>query len=315
MKQSVLLFGHENDPHVLAVRAGLLERGVKVQIFDIYNKSHKIALIMEQDKLHGELIINDNSLQFNEISKIWWRIKPHPYIGDNIENKAIREFIQTEWRSMLNGLYHHIPNAIWINHPGLQHKANFKTNQLLLAKRVGFQIPNTIFSNDYQSIITQLSDFDRIIYKQIGWNMFPNGDVIFTNEVKKSLLEQMKDNISLSPGIYQELLDKEYELRITVVGADIYAVKINSQEFDSTIIDWRHDQLVSMYEPYQLTNTFCDMLREYMRVSELKYGAFDFVKTKRGYIFIECNPSGQWLWIEDRVSTYKVTESLVNLLN
>lgn len=31
----------------------------------------------------------------------------------------------------------------------------------------------------------------------------------------------------------------------------------------------------------------------------LNFGCFDFIKAKSGcYYFLECNPNGQWLWLE-----------------
>jgi hypothetical protein len=313
--KSVLLLGSENDPHLLAVQSGIMRKGIKCFIFDIYNNDHKIVLAISNNGILGEFIFNNEILSFNEISKVWWRIKPNPYIGESLERKAISDYINLEWRTIMNCLYRYLPNALWVNSPESQHKANFKPYQLLLAKKVGFQIPNTVLTNDSNSILNQLRDFDRIIFKQIGWSMFPNGDVIYTNEVEKESLQKYNENVSLAPGIYQELIDKEYELRITVVGSDVLAVRINSQLNESTIIDWRHDQLFSMYEYYKLSDEITKMILEYVSLADLKYGAFDFIKSKtRGYVFLECNPSGQWLWIEEKVDSFCITDSLVKLL-
>lgn len=184
-----------------------------------------------------------------------------------------------------------------------------------LAQKVGFLIPQTLISNDADSIISHFKNYNRLIYKQVGWAMFPNGDVIFTNEVSKNDIELNHEKISVAPGTFQELLDKEYELRITVVGDVIHSVKINSQQSEITSVDWRHDQLSYMYEPYSIDTTLKKMLFEFNSLAGLSYGAYDIVKTKSGhYIFLECNPSGQWLWIEEKVKSYKVTDALVQLL-
>jgi hypothetical protein len=311
---NILLFGSDYDPHLKTVESRLKTKGVKAFIFDLNNKQNKISLHMNEKDTQGEFIVNDEIFSFEDIDKIWWRLKPNPYIGDNLDTHTIKDFISTEWRNLLNNLYYHIPNAIWINHPESQYKANFKTYQLSLARKVGFQIPATVFTNDANSILSKLKESNRIIYKQIGWSMFPGGEVIFTNEVTKEILTENSDSISIAPGTFQELIEKEYELRVTVVGSDVFAVKINSQDNESTLIDWRHDQLSVMYESYELSSSFKKMILEYTKLIDLKYGAFDFIKSKTyGYIFLECNPSGQWLWIEDKVESYKITESLVNL--
>ncbi|MCU5743736.1 hypothetical protein [Bacillus thuringiensis] len=311
----VLLFGSEYDPHIQLVHSKLLNLGSNSIIFDINNNNHLLSLGFNNAQFDGVLKVYDQIIGFEEISNVWWRNKPNPYIGDDIDQKAIRDFISTEWRSLLNILYKFTPNSRWINSPLYQYQINYKSYQLWLAQKVGFLIPQTLISNDVDSIISHFKNHNRLIYKQVGWSMFPNGDVIFTNEVDKMDLEHNHEKISVAPGTFQELLDKEYELRITVIGDVIYSVKINSQQSEITSVDWRHDQLSYMYEPYTIDTKLKKLLLEFNSLAGISYGAYDIVKTKSGqYIFLECNPSGQWLWIEEKVKSYKVTDALVELL-
>ena len=42
-----------------------------------------------------------------------------------------------------------------------------------------------------------------------------------------------------------------------------------------------------------------DLCRTYLSEIGLTWGAFDFGLTQAGeWVFFECNPNGQWLWIE-----------------
>lgn len=39
-----------------------------------------------------------------------------------------------------------------------------------------------------------------------------------------------------------------------------------------------------------------------MKVLDLQFGAIDLIRTPNDeYIFLEINPNGQWLWIEDQL--------------
>ena len=41
------------------------------------------------------------------------------------------------------------------------------------------------------------------------------------------------------------------------------------------------------------------MVIKYLKWMGLNFGAFDFSVDKKGHwYFLECNPNGQWLWIE-----------------
>ena len=53
---------------------------------------------------------------------------------------------------------------------------------------------------------------------------------------------------------------------------------------------------------------------EYLTAFNLNYGAFDFVITPDGeWIMLECNPSGQWLWLH-HVAGLPIPEALADLL-
>jgi glutathione synthase/RimK-type ligase-like ATP-grasp enzyme len=43
-------------------------------------------------------------------------------------------------------------------------------------------------------------------------------------------------------------------------------------------------------------------LRDLMCALGLTFGALDLIRTPDGrYVFLEVNPNGQWLWLEDRL--------------
>jgi len=51
-----------------------------------------------------------------------------------------------------------------------------------------------------------------------------------------------------------------------------------------------------------------------MNIMGLRYGAFDFIVDKSGdYFFLECNPSGQWLWLE-KVTDVNISQAVANEL-
>lgn len=54
-----------------------------------------------------------------------------------------------------------------------------------------------------------------------------------------------------------------------------------------------------MYDTYSLTPKTHKKLMQFHKKSGLIYAAYDFIVDSSGNeIFLECNPGGQWLWIE-----------------
>lgn len=81
-------------------------------------------------------------------------------------------------------------------------------------------------------------------------------------------------------------MDKVADLRITVVGDQIFCVRIES---DSGLLDWRYD-----YD--RLTYAWCDPHPELIEP-----------------VLFECNPNGQWGWLEDQTGA-PITAAFADLL-
>lgn len=48
---------------------------------------------------------------------------------------------------------------------------------------------------------------------------------------------------------------------------------------------------------------------------QLKFGAFDFIVDKDGsWIFLEINPNGQWLWLENKLDL-NISSSILKVLS
>ena len=139
--------------------------------------------------------------------------------------------------------------------------------------------------------------------------------ILYANLLSNEELVAASQNISRAPSIYQEYIEKDYELRITVIGEDIYPVKIYSQTNENTIVDWRKDQLNLEYELVSLDPEFEESLKNLHNNFNLIYGAYDFIVTPEGeHIFLEVNPVGQWLWLEEELGL-DISQSIADLLS
>jgi glutathione synthase/RimK-type ligase-like ATP-grasp enzyme len=46
----------------------------------------------------------------------------------------------------------------------------------------------------------------------------------------------------------------------------------------------------------------------------INFGCFDIIKSTKGeYVFLECNPNGQWLWIE-KIIKIGIARALAHML-
>jgi len=224
---------------------------------------------------------------------------------------------ERESNRAMDGLFRILP-GLWVNHPTAQSEASFKVRQLQVAKDCGFDIPKTLITNDPAQVIEFHESCNRkIIYKLIDestWECFPEFEIpkgIPTLPFRDDDLEHVQQ-IRYGLHLFQERIDKESDIRVTVVGQKIFAVKIESQ-LGKGDVDFRMDYSVPM-ALHQLPDEISEKCFSVLKVLGLNFGAIDLCLTRDGgYVFLEVNAAGQWLWMEMKLDM-PVSEELARLL-
>ena len=135
-----------------------------------------------------------------------------------------------------------------------------------------------------------------------------------TTEISVDELERRRDQIEICPTQFQSRIDKKYELRVTVVGQRVFAVKIDTQATELTKVDWRVHADLCPHSVYELPMKIHDFCLRFLKEFDLDYGAFDFIVDGEGeYVFLENNPFGQYLWLELETDL-PITEEIIRLL-
>ncbi|MGH3856087.1 MAG: MvdC/MvdD family ATP grasp protein [Pseudonocardiaceae bacterium] len=102
--------------------------------------------------------------------------------------------------------------------------------------------------------------------------------------------------------------------RVTMVGPEPFAVAIHAAS-ERARVDWRADYRSLRYERIEPPPEVVDGARRYLTTFGLNYGAFDFVIEPSGaWRFLECNPNGQWLWLEHEAGL-PIAAALADLLS
>src|SRR5262249_21476922 len=122
--------------------------------------------------------------------------------------------------------------------------------------------------------------------------------------------------IEYSPTIFQGYVPKRVELRITVVGERVFPAEIHSQQTQHTKHDWRRYDLDNTpHFPHDLPCEIRERCVSLVKRLDLCYGAIDMVLTPDGrYVFLEINPSGQYMWIEAQTGL-PISAAIADLLS
>ncbi len=121
-------------------------------------------------------------------------------------------------------------------------------------------------------------------------------------------------SVTTTAHLFQEWIDKAYEVRLTQVDDAVFATRIDAHS-ESASIDWRSDYDHLSYSPLQ--DVPCDVragVSSLLRRMRLRFGVLDFIVTPDDrWVFLEINPNGQWAWIED-ATAQPITSAIADAL-
>lgn len=178
-----------------------------------------------------------------------------------------------------------------------------------MAQRCDLKVPSTCATNDPNAAREFIkSQSDGVISKiSRETTDFVTGTAL----LKSTEL----DNLHLlrhSPVIFQQFIEPDFDIRITIVGKDIFSAKLTSSKPDGRV-DIRKDAICEA-EPYELPQDIEQKIRRLISIVGLRYAAIDMRTNKKGdHYFLEINPDAQYLFVEV-VTNQPITRTLARLL-
>lgn len=248
----------------------------------------------------------------HQFKSVWYRRTKLPFI--KAENEAERLYLLGEVDIFMQNIFGVI-DAKWLSNPISVNAAENKLLQLSNALKVGFNTPKTLISTDKKELLLFAKSNKKTVAKPIGRGRINYTDksskLIFTNILPDSIIDNL-DEFCIAPAIFQEYIEKDYELRVTVVGNLIFAARVNSQTDETSMVDWRRKKL--KFEKYDLPVDISNKCLKLLGLLKISFGAFDLIKATDGlYYFLEVNPNGQWVWIEKETGM-PISDAIINFL-
>ena len=308
----ILVISTPRDEHAQTVLVELSKLGAPAQLLDLAEFPQRLGLTMRYEGHDHRFVLGctEGGLDLDDCGAVWWRRPQSPEISPEITRPSHRAFAFNESAEALQGLWHAL-DAFWVNDPARDHVAQRKAYQLRVAQDVGLDIPATLITNCPGAVheFVAPKGCERVIYKAFSateqeWRE--------TRILKPDELHLI-GNVRYTPVIFQEYVEVDVDLRVTVVGDEIFPAAIHSRD-TSYKVDFRMDITRARIEATRLPNDVEDGLRALMKRLGLVYGAIDMRRTPEGrHVFLEINPAGQWLFVE-HFSGQPISASLARLL-
>lgn len=194
-----------------------------------------------------------------------------------------------------------------------------KLQVLLAAREQGIEIPATLATGSRSDLLEFFRERKRIICKDLSYPF----SYYQTTEFFKSMTVEIEEEdildlpVHFYPGLFQQLIEKRYEIRIFYLDGQCYAMAIFSQLDAQTRVDFRNYNMEKPNRnvPYRLPEELEQKIDLLMRRLGLNNGSLDFIRALDGrYIFLEVNPVGQFgmtsypcnYYLEKKVADYLV---------
>lgn len=301
MSKKILVLSNKSDAHTDSVIAQLYDTGnqvVRLNTEDFRNYTINVLGVAGQWSI---LTPEGRIVDPRTIDSVYVR-RVTPALVTDIDEK-FREFTVNEVAVLIDALPALLVDTRWMDNPNLRKVADNKLFQLRIAKQCGLSIPETLVTNEWKSLMNFMHG-RRVVYKTLYIPVVDLGDngvsVINTTLLTEEHLEQLKTSLYLCPSLFQEYIEKEYELRIHVIGNEVVAIGIDSQSTPSAKVDWRMAQFDTLsYKEVCLPGGIQGQILSFVKTLGLNFGIIDMIVTPDGqYVFLEINTNGNWLWIE-----------------
>lgn len=282
---------------------------------ELIENKHRISLSNES---HG---FTFNDIDPSQVSTIWYR----RWFNSDYKlssNKKVNSYLKREYYALSQYFFSCFEETKWYNKHNYLQDFISKTEQLIIAKQVGFKIPDTIVTNNKKELLSFFEKHKSIIIKPLSEiESFYDKKTkkilgTFTEKITKDYIDKNIPSF-FYPSLFQKEIDKKYELRIFYDKGECYSMAIFSTKNSKTQVDFRqYDNILPNRRiPFKLTTKEENTIRKFMKKANLETGSLDIIYThKNELVFLEVNPLGQFGMVSGPCNYYiekKIAQRLI----
>lgn len=281
----VLLVSAPTDPHAGLVVAEIHSQGYSVHVAN----ASTLAADRMQWTLDGLVLTRgSNAWVVSEQTTVWWR-RPGQFEGERGLQVPERELARDECAVIFPGALM-AAGPRWVDEPWSCVRAGNRLFQLRTAVRHGVSTPDSMVSND-ESVALAFIREGRTLAKTIstGPGLAPFVDLV---------TEEMAALVNSAPVLLQRAVDAFADWRVLAVGNSVLCWSAPRALKDP--VDWRRGYPDGRhFEPTPTPPVLASHALTLNRELGLTMSVQDWLLCDDGFVFLEANPQGQWLFLRD----------------
>lgn len=316
--KEILVITSSTDATATYLCDKLVQNGIPFARFDTEEFPSRLTLHWEiYPNSFATLSGDSRVIEIGRIGSVWYRRPSPPAISQEITEPAAREFARRECEDALAALWQEL-KALWVNHPASIRFATRKPHQLRTACELGFNVPHTILSAN-QSQVRSFWEMHNgaVVFKSLHQDAIEVAGRNFFAYASRLTAEHLAEleRLMLAPVLFQNYIKPKLEIRVTVIGKQVFAASIDTLK-SADEPDWRRITPDKQnWEPHVLPTSIEELCRQLVQRYDLHFGAIDLILTPQGeYYFLELNANGQWVWIE-MITEMPISAAMIDLLS
>ncbi len=310
----VVWSSHIRDAAIARVTAALQQRGCRVVALDSAKMPLGCDLSLSPDG--GVLQTEGLRVDLATVDAVWLR---HTHVAAGIWHLLDPHYavpIRDQTTTHLWDVLGCVPHARVVDPLHRLRSVPGPVGMLRLARAAGLAIPRTLVSNDPTEVAQFLDSVGGACIKKMLDSSAskvprPDGeDYLPTLRVTPADRAQL-DRVALCPMVFQEEVEKDVELRVTVVGDRLFTGAVRP----GNTVDWRqHPELVGAFQPWSLDPSVAESIGRLMDMLGLETGTVDIIVRPNGeHVFLEVNTISFFDFLED-ATHLPISEAVADLL-
>ena len=296
----IIILAPDDDNHTAPIKWALEKAGYKVVCWAglAWTEAEQASLYFGDET---KVALGPNLVEPGDV--VWIRRPEQPVHNPSV-SESDKKFAEMEYRSFYYCITYVLQKLpVWvINKYSVSRFTINKSVQLLIARNCGLKVPKALMSNSPSAVKDFLEhNTNRMICKAFMPHVWQRPDrsvaITETFELKRGQLPS-DEVLTYAPGIYQDLVVKQFDVRMVVMGCHVYSYSLHNPK---GALDWRQDagqrqiEVKIIATPPEVEKSILAFCKE----TGICFGSFDFAIDMEGqWWFLEVNEQGQFLWLD-----------------
>jgi hypothetical protein len=288
----ILICGIPSEPAITKVREQLNKIGAPHIMFNQRRfTSTELEFKISKGQITGFMRLEGSTFRLKDFQGVYTRLMDFRYLPE-LRGDPLNSPKRMHCRALHETLMHwfQIAQARVVSRPSILGSNFSKPYQAQLIQKQGFEVPETLITNDPDLVFQFYKNHNRVIYKSIS--------------SVRSIVQTLKDNdferlnhIRWCPTQFQNYIEGS-NVRVHVVGKEVFATAVNT---DAT--DYRYAYQVggqTELEAIELTDQLAEKCIKLSHALGLEVSGIDLKITSDNKVFcFEVNPSPAFTYYEN----------------